>query len=422
MIRIAHLITDLDVGGAETMLVRLVGAMNRAEFDNHVISLLPVGPLGGPLEDLGIPVQLLAMRRGRPRAAAMARLAVMLRRIRPNILQTWLYHTDVLGTLAAPLAGVRTLAWNVRALNVDMTPCRALSSATRRMAGWLSRRPAAVIVNSAAGRAAHEAIGYRPRRWCLIPNGIECEVFRPDGEARASVRRSLGIDAAAPLVGLIARFHSMKGHHTFVQAAASVCRRRPDVRVLLAGAGVDRENGALREWLDAEGIAGRVSLLGARDDIAKLNAALDVAVMASTDGEGFPTAVAEAMACEVPCVVTDVGDAGSLVGDTGYAVPPRDAGALADACERLVAAGPEERRARVCTGPYASYATHDRERAPDGRATLTAMSGIAGRFKFVSGAPVDAAIFTGVCDLVAHRGPDGAGVSATGTQVETGAG
>jgi len=345
VIRIAHLITDLDVGGAETMLVRLVGAMNRAEFDNHVISLLPVGPLAGPIEDLGVPVRSLAMRRGRPNATAMAHLAILLRRLRPNILQTWLYHADVLGTLAAPLAGVRTVTWNVRASNVDLTQYRVLSSATRRMAGWLSRRPAVVVVNSAAGRAAHEAIGYRPRRWCLIPNGIDCQVFRPDREARASVRRSLGIDDSAPLIGLIARFHSMKGHQTFVQAAASVCRRRPDVRVLLAGTGVDSENGALREWLTAEGIAGRVSLLGARDDVARLNAALDVAVMASTDGEGFPTAVAEAMACEVPCVVTDVGDAAWLVGDTGHVVPPRDAGALAAACERLLDAAPGERRA-----------------------------------------------------------------------------
>jgi glycosyltransferase involved in cell wall biosynthesis len=147
------------------------------------------------------------------------------------------------------------------------------------------------------------------------------------------------------LVGLVARFHPMKDHRMFIRAAGILCRHQPDVHVVLAGAGVDASNGELRRMLAAEGIENRTALLGSRDDVARVDAALDVAVMASSGGEGFPTAIAEAMACGVPGVVTDVGDARRLVEGTGRVVAAGDARALADACRELVEASPADRQA-----------------------------------------------------------------------------
>jgi glycosyltransferase involved in cell wall biosynthesis len=359
MIRTVHLVTGLDIGGAERMLVRLVSRMDPASFENHVVSLLPAGPLRRPLDQHGIPVSSLSMRRGRPNPWAIVRLARLLADVRPHILQTWLYHADVLGTLAARLARVRTIVWNVRASNVDRSHHGTLSALTRRAAARLSRLPSAVVVNSAAGRAAHEAIGYRPRQWVLIPNGIDCEEFAPVPAARRRLRRLLGVPESTPLVGLIARFHPMKDHETFVRAAGILCRSRPDVHFVLAGSGVNAANATLRQWLAAEGIADRVSLLGRCDDVAAIDAALDVAVMASSGGEGFPTAIAEAMACGVPCVATDVGDARMLVGDSGCVVPPRDAAALARGCQAVLGESPQVRQSRGLSARARILAEYD---------------------------------------------------------------
>jgi glycosyltransferase involved in cell wall biosynthesis len=345
-IRIVHLITGLDVGGAETMMVRLLPRMDRHRFEHHVVTLLTPGVLAGPLRTAGIPVSTLAMRRGRPSPAAVLRLVAILRRLRPSILQTWLYHADVLGTLANAIARVPALVWNVRASDVDMTHYRRLSGLTRRMGARWSARPQAVIVNSTAGLRAHERLHYRPRRWVVIPNGVDVQQFRADPAARTRIRAELGVPDSSILIGLVARFDPMKDHDTFLRAAQIVAGESPDVHFLLAGAGVDAGNPSLRAAIDAGGLHGRVSLLGARQDIAAVDAALDVAVMASAFGEGFPNAVAEAMACSVPCVVTDVGDAATLVGSTGWVVPPRDVAGMAQAFRACIAASPDDRRRR----------------------------------------------------------------------------
>ncbi len=345
MIRVVHLITDLDVGGAETTLVRLLGCMDRSRFDSHVVSLVAGGALERRLKNRDVPVRSLSMRRGRPSPWAVLQLRALLRQIRPDILQTWMYHADVLGIVAARSAGVPNVLWNVRASNLDIRHYGWLTAMTRRAAARLSRQPTAIIVNSTAGRMAHEAIGYRPRIWVLIPNGIDGGEFRPDPAARTQVRRTLGLNDATRLIGLVARFHPMKDHHTFIRAAATLCRDRPDVHVVLVGAGIDPTNRTLRSWVDVEGLVGRVSLLGHRDDVARIDAALDVAVMASSDGEGFPTALAEAMACGVPCVTTDVGDARRVLGETGRVVPPRDSEAMARECGVLLDAPVSARRA-----------------------------------------------------------------------------
>ena len=171
----------------------------------------------------------------------------------------------------------------------------------------------------------------------VIPNGFDLAAFRPDPPARWSVRHELSIPAETPLIGLVGRFHPQKDHQTFVQAAAWLHTRLPETHFLLCGDGITWENPTLAAWIETAGLRPCFHLLGRRDDIPRLTAALDLASSSSAYGEGFSNVIGEAMACGVPCVVTDVGDAALLVGSTGRVVPPRTPQALAQEWYALLA-------------------------------------------------------------------------------------
>jgi len=214
-----------------------------------------------------------------------------------------------------------------------------LLRALARLSGW----PDVVVANSKVGKAFHESLGYHPRRWAVIPNGFDVKRYRPDREARVRVRRELGCDPDTPLIGLIARYDPMKDHATFLRAASLLLRRQARARFALAGRGAEAENAVLAKTIKALGLGSAVHLLGERSDIPKIMAALDLLSMSSAFGEGSPNVVGEAMACGVPCVVTDVGDAARIVGETGKVVPPRSPEALADAWLALLALSADER-------------------------------------------------------------------------------
>jgi len=208
----------------------------------------------------------------------------------------------------------------------------------------LSRFPDVITLNSEAGKKAHQSLGYCASRMVMIPNGIDVELFKPDVAARCSVRAELGISDETPLIGLMARFDPMKDHATFLKAAGVLGRRQPGVHFLLAGTHVSAENAELSRCRRENGLDGRVHLMGCREDIARLTAALDIACSSSAFGEGFSNALGEAMACAVPCVTTDVGDAARIVADTGRVVPPRNPEAMAAAWAELIETSPDQRR------------------------------------------------------------------------------
>jgi len=197
--------------------------------------------------------------------------------------------------------------------------------------------PAAVIVNSEAGRLFHESIGYRPRRWEAIPNGFDTEFFRPAPERRALWRQRLGIGDQAPLIGMVARVDPMKDHATFLAAASRIGAAHAEACFVLAGRGTET-------LAVPSGLAGRLHALGERDDIATLLPSLDLLVLSSAFGEGFSNVVGEAMACGIPCIASDVGDAASIIADCGTIVPPRDPSALADAVIDWLGRGEDFRR------------------------------------------------------------------------------
>jgi glycosyltransferase involved in cell wall biosynthesis len=350
VIKIVHVISGLSTGGAEMMLNRLLSGMDRSRYENVVVSLTGLGTLGGRIEALGVRVYALGRR---PESTTHAigvmdfmyllliglwKLMVLLKRERPHILQTWLYHADLLGLLAGKLARVPAIMWNVRC-----TESNEHRKVAMCLLAWLSRYPDMLVVNSQAGRRYHESKGYRPKLWVHIPNGFDLEAFRPDSNARASVREELGVSQDTLLVGLIGRDHPLKDIETFLRASSSICSGCRNVHFILVGSGLDQQNARLVEATAQLKLSPYVHLLGRRDDISRVSSSFDIGVLSSC-AEGFPNVVGEMMACGVPCVVTDVGDAGFLLGGTGRVVPCKDPGALGKACLEIIAEGSEGRR------------------------------------------------------------------------------
>jgi len=328
MRRIAFVITGLGAGGAQTMLLKVLSRLDRGRFAPRVISLTGFDEQAELFESLGIPVHCLGMRRGAVSPKSIWALRDLLADDRPHLVQTWMYHADLLGGLAAKLAGRLPVIWNIRHSNLEMKSNKLTTVLTARMCASLSRIiPERVICCAEEAKATHVRIGYAPERVRVIPNGFEVDRFTPDPDARNSVALEFDLPAEAFLVGLVARYDRQKDHGNFIAAAREFSHQHDSAYFLLCGDGITWENDELASAIRRSGIAQRFRLLGRRSDIPRLTASLDLAALSSC-GEGFPNAVGEAMACGVPCVVTDVGDSARIVGETGLVVPPRDASAL----------------------------------------------------------------------------------------------
>jgi glycosyltransferase involved in cell wall biosynthesis len=274
-----------------------------------------------------------------------------LRRIRPAILQTWLYHADLAGTVATWFAHQDRLVWNLRCSDITQMPGGASIGWIVRALAFLSGRPDTVIVNSGQGKLFHQTAGYHPKVWAHIPNGVDVDRFRPRPQERPSLRARLGLEPTAKVVGFVARFHPMKDCPTFFRAAARFLERHQDARFVVCGWRLTADNQQLRQLIGSFCLSERVIVLGVRADMQDIYPAFDVLALSSAYGEGFPNVLIEAMACGVPCVATDVGDSRDIVGELGVIVPPRDSEALARGWETLIAREPgsmaEQVRARV---------------------------------------------------------------------------
>lgn len=343
MIRVLHIITGLNTGGAEAMLAKLCGAMDKTEFPTRVVSLLPPGPLEPVVRAAGVPVDCLNLTRGVPRPAALFRLVSIMRDWRPDIVQTWLYHADMLGLMAAQAARVGKVVWNLRCSNMDFSNSGRLTKLVVKGNAKLSRFPVAVIANSSIAVDVHHRLGYEPRRFDVIPNGFDLDRYAPDPEAGSALRAECNIPGDAPLIGMVARFDPQKDHATLLHAMSELLVEFPDTHLVLCGDDMDDGNEGLRSLVDTLGVRRNVHLLGRRHDIPRIAAALDVGVLSSAYGEGFPNVIGETMACGVPCVATSTGDCSAVIGDTGHIVPPRNPRALADALATVLRMPPQER-------------------------------------------------------------------------------
>ncbi|HLJ28088.1 MAG TPA: glycosyltransferase [Candidatus Angelobacter sp.] len=342
--RILHVITGLEAHGAETMLFKLLSARS-AGYEAAVVSLAREGELGPRIAALGVPIYSLGLRGALPNPAAALALRRITRSVRPQLIQGWMPHGNLMASLAGAFAReYAPVLWNVRMSLYSLGDLPWRTSCLIRLGARLSSRPAAIIYNSQVGAKQHEAIGYNAARRVVIPNGFDCQMFRPDQRARQEVRAELGVSDGSVLIGLIARYHPMKDHLGFLRAAGMLASRYPLARFVLIGRGVTQEDPALLAMIAEQHLQGRVFLLGQRLDTLRLTAALDVACSASFWGEGFSNAIGEAMACGIPCVATDIGDSAYVVAEAGMIVPPRNPEAFAYAMAQLIEAGPERRR------------------------------------------------------------------------------
>lgn len=325
-LRVLHVINSLTRGGAETVLFRL--ATYPSDVDHEVVSLGAPEWYSSKLAAAGIPVHHLDCRSGTIGARDLLKLRRLIRASRADVVQTWMYRSNVVAGVAAKLAH-KPVVWNIRTASFDRLPraSRWIAYLGGRLARWV---PDVVVNCSAHSEELHKSLGYGSAKGAVIPNGYDAAQFSPDEAKRAESRGGLGVDANAFLIGKIARWHPYKGFPILLKALGLARKRGVPFRAVLAGIGLSLENAELIRMIDANGLKGCVDLIGPRSDVPDIARALDLHIMASVT-EGFPNVVAETMLCATPNVATDVGDAALIVGDTGWIVPPGDAEAMADA-------------------------------------------------------------------------------------------
>lgn len=357
MSTVLHVITGLSTGGAEMMLRKLVGAMDRERFRPAVVSLMDKGTLGERIEALDVPVHALGVRRDLSALAVVRALGRLVDEVKPDLVQSWMYHANLFASLAVMTSRTRVpVLWNIRASLDGLANEKRSTSVVIRIGAWASRAPSGIVYNASVSARQHEALGYLASRTEVIPNGFDCDEFCPDHRAGPALRAELGLAGGDVLVGCVARYHPMKDHANLLAAAAQAARIDARLHFVLIGSGVEPANAELAAAIARHDLGTRVHCLGERRDIPMLTAGLDIACSASAWGEGFPNVVGEAMACGVPCVVTDTGDSASIVGEIGEVVAVRDPSALARAILELAGMDPARRaalgvaaRARIVT-------------------------------------------------------------------------
>lgn len=330
--RIVHIITGLNQGGAEGVLLRVLGELGN-EFETHVISLTGPGYYSPQLEALDITVHYLNFSAGKL-ISASKRLSYILKQIDPHIVQTWMYHADLLGGIVAKFFTRAKIIWNVR--NGNINP-RIISFSTWAVVIACSITsyfiPDKIISCSFKACDVHEKAGYSKKKLVVIPNGIDTNKYVISAGLRKKGRLLLGKFQNATVIGNISRWNPLKDHKTLLGAFAEVIEKYPECVLVLVGKGLEESNKKLSACLAQFNIRDKVVLMGSRPDTVELMNALDLHVLSSV-GEAFPNVVAETMACGVRNVVTDAGDAAKIVGNLDVVVPVRNHEKLATAIKK----------------------------------------------------------------------------------------
>ena len=331
-----HVITGTNTGGAEYVLHQL---LKSAYVDDvEVLSMMTPGPLARMLDELGVKVRTLGMAAGgRPSIGNMLTLRQITRALDPSLIQGWMYHGN-LAALAAtrPSRRPKPVIWGIHHTLTRLANEKPMTRAVIRLSARLSRRTNAIVYCSKQSARDHERLGFASDKTVIIPNGVDCGRFKPDDEASGRLRQELGIPDDRRIIGFVARFHPMKDHRNLIRAAKRLLDHSSPIHLVLVGAGNETQETELKAFVDECGIRDRVTFMGLREDLPSINPGFDIFCLPSAWGEAFPLVVCEAMASGVPCVVTDVGDAAWIVGDTGLVVPTRDSEALAKALQALL--------------------------------------------------------------------------------------
>ena len=324
-LKVLHIITSLDKGGAEAVLCRLVGIKSE-DFEFSIISLMGEGYYSSTIRDIGCDFHPFKFTRffRLKNLVEFVRLVRLISIISPNVIQTWLYHADLIGGVAARLAGFDCVIWGIRSSAI--TP--ANSSFFTRLVVWFSARlscviPCAISTCSTIAAEEHIKLGYDKDKFIVIPNGFNLISFSPNRISRDQVRKEWGFDNEEVLFGCVARWDPYKDYPNLFEALSLLIHGGKSVRCVLVGGGLSHSNHILIELLLKFKLTNHVILADFRNDIPAVMNAFDFHILPSAS-EAFPNVVAEAMACQTPCIVTNVGDASMIVGDTGWVVHPNN--------------------------------------------------------------------------------------------------
>ncbi len=333
--KVLHVIVGLNVGGAEMMLKRLIEShRDNPEYRHVVVSLTDKGILGAQFQSKGVEVYSLGMRSSFDIPLVIWRLVRLIHVIRPDIVQTWMYHSDLIAGLVAKIVGNRPVIWGIR--TTDIRACSRSTNIVRwlcaRLSSWL---PSVIVCAAEASKRSHIAVGYDASKMVVVPNGYDFSWLQASAVERLTLREQVGFSQDDVVLGCLGRFHADKDQENFVRAARLLAPRFPKLRFLMVGRGLNWDNPLLAGWIDQTGFKERFVLLGERKDVPQCLASLDIFCLHSRT-EGFPNVLAEAMAMGLPCVTTDVGDAAVLLADTGVVVPKEDSAALAKGVEQLL--------------------------------------------------------------------------------------
>ena len=340
MIKVAHISTGLETGGAEVQLMRLIAAMDHDEFEMMVISMDRDTYLADRIRELGVPVHSLCLRK---HPFALWDGFQRLREFNPDVIHGTMYQGGVFGTLCRRFLPKKPhVIWTVHEPleHYDEEPLR--KRLQLRLWGRMSGSPECLMYVSHLNMEQHLAYGFNNEKALVIPNGVDTSRFGPAREKGLAIRESLGIPENCIVIGKTARYHRQKNHVGFLRSAAILAAKYDNVRFMLVGTNVDEKNTTLTSLIGELGLDGKVYMLGNREDIPEIVNAYDIATLTSL-GEAFPLTLGEAMVSAVPCVATDVGDNAYIIADTGYVVPVDDDKAMAESWEKIVVLSEQKR-------------------------------------------------------------------------------
>ena len=328
--KIVHIISGLGNGGAEGVLYRL--CKNDTANKHIVISFQDEGKYGALLRKAGANVFCLYMKIGRIHVKDFLKLFKLLRKIKPDIIQTWMYHADFFGGIVARLAGFKNVFWNIRHTTLLPKDSKKSTILVAKLCARLSTViPKRIICCAEEAMRVHIDLGYEKRKITVIPNGYDISLFKPSEKLKFSFRNELGFNSNTLVLAMVGRFHPQKNHLGLLKALSIVKKSYDDFKFLLIGRDLNHNNLILNNEIKKQNLESNILLLNQRSDIPAVMNALDINVLSSSSGEGFPNVLAEAMACGTPCVTTNIGDAALIVDDTGWVSPPNDPIALANA-------------------------------------------------------------------------------------------
>jgi glycosyltransferase involved in cell wall biosynthesis len=328
-VKVVHVITGLENGGAEGALYRLVeSSLNQHE--HIVVSLTTLGKYGALFLALNIEVVYLNMPKGRASLHGVKVLFSLLRNKKPDVVQTWMYHADLFGGVIAKLAGIDNIVWGIRHTNHNKEHTSLTTRSVTKLCAFLSYViPKSIISCSVKAVSIHMDLGYKKDKFKVVPNGYDFSKLKFSFMGSKKVREELGLTSNDFLIGCVGRWNSQKDHPNLLRSLSLLKQENVSFHCILVGNGCDHTNHILMEEVIKHGLKENVTLMGPRSDVVDVMSSLDLHVLPSAYGEAFPNVLVEAMACNTPCVATCVGDSDVIIGDFGWVVPARNPTKLA---------------------------------------------------------------------------------------------